>query len=467
MIFAIPLSFFVGATFCILANKKINAKKIAIAFALVNLALCFQDKFITNLLSKGSFGLGGWTPPYGIEFFAEPVGLTFVCLVSMIGFFGLMYAGSIPSRSKLNDNLFFALALFLLGALQAICLSGDLFNIYVWLELSSICAFAIMGYKTKEGAFATFNYLLAAGVAGVIFLLGTGLIYGASGTLNLAQISTFSNPGQSMSAGFALIITSLLIKMALTPFHFWLPDAYGNSPTKTLGIIPAIVTKAPAIVLFKIALQLHQNQINWSNFEFFLSLMGAGAVIYGSLIAVKQTQLKKILAYSSIAQLGLVAIGIGILDVKGTLIQIIAHSIVKFSLFCSVGALEFFANIKTIDDLKSTFQKSPILSWVFIICGFSLAGIPPFAGFFAKYYLVVSSLEKNNFFIVAVILLSSLLTAGYFLKILENIVFTKYTKKPKSSIPKTTYFPIVFNCSLVIIFGIFLPRIISALEGLA
>ena len=163
----------------------------------------------------------------------------------MIGFFGLMYAGSIPSRSKLNDNLFFALALFLLGALQAICLSGDLFNIYVWLELSSICAFAIMGYKTKEGAFATFNYLLAAGVAGVIFLLGTGLIYGASGTLNLAQISTFSNPGQSMSAGFALIITSLLIKMALTPFHFWLPDAYGNSPTKTLGIIPAIVTKRP------------------------------------------------------------------------------------------------------------------------------------------------------------------------------------------------------------------------------
>ena len=108
MIFAIPLSFFVGATFCILANKKINAKKIAIAFALVNLALCFQDKFINNLLSKGSFGLGGWTPPYGIEFFAEPVGLTFVCLVSMIGFFGLMYAGSIPSRSKLNDNFFFA-----------------------------------------------------------------------------------------------------------------------------------------------------------------------------------------------------------------------------------------------------------------------------------------------------------------------------------------------------------------------
>tara|TARA_Y100000588_G_scaffold301148_1_gene322946 strand:+ start:21696 stop:23096 length:1401 start_codon:yes stop_codon:yes gene_type:complete len=465
MIFAIPLSFFIGAACCILAGTKINVKKIAITFTFVNLVLCFHGDFVNTLLAKGSYGLGGWMPPYGIEFFAEPVGLTFVCLVSMIGFFGLIYAGSISSKKK-GDNLFFALTLFLLGALQAICLSGDLFNIYVWLELSSICAFAIMGYKTKKGAFATFNYLLAAGVAGVIFLLGTGLIYGSSGTLNLDQISTLVQSGQSISSGFTLIIASLLIKMALTPFHFWLPNAYGNIPIKTLGVIPAIVTKAPAIVLFKIALQLKQNQTNWFAFEFLLPLMGAGAVLYGSLMAVKQIKLKKILAYSSIAQLGLVAIGIGILDIQGTLIQIIAHSIVKFSLFCSVGALERFANIKTIDELKLAFQKSPILSWVFILCGFSLAGIPPFAGFFAKYYLVVSSLGKDNFFIVFVILSSSLLTAGYFLKILESIVFAKHIKKPEPRIPITIYFPIIFNCSLTIVFGIFLPKLLNILEGL-
>ena len=103
MIFAIPLSFFVGAVFCILANKKITAKKIAITFALINFALCFQGNFVNNLLAKGSFGLGGWTPPYGIEFFAEPIGLTFVCLVSMIGFYGFLYSFREGLENAEND----------------------------------------------------------------------------------------------------------------------------------------------------------------------------------------------------------------------------------------------------------------------------------------------------------------------------------------------------------------------------
>jgi len=459
MIFSIPFSMFAGAILTALLGSRINPKKIAIFFSFLNLLICLNLK--NNYLVE-KIGLGGWAAPYGVELSPDPFGLILVFLISLLGFLGIFYASTFKNIGK-SGMLFFSLSMFLLGALQSICLSWDLFNMYVWLELSSICAFALIGYKTKKGAFAAFRYLLTSGIAGVLFLFGVGFVYSTTGTLNLTEITNSTTLNTTFVSGFVLITLSLLMKMAITPFHFWLPASYANSPNKTLALIPAIMTKAPAIVLLRIVFFLPTEKTNWMINGELIAYMGSIAVIYGSLMAIRQSGLKKLLAYSSIAQLGLVGIAIGLLNFQGAVIQIIAHSIMKFSLFCAVGALAHFGSITTIQDLKKLWKQSPMLSWVFVICGFSLAGIPPFAGFFAKYHLVAGALDSGNLIIVGVIVISSLLTAGYFFKIMEKIIYSKHDKENTINIPATTSFPIMLTCLCTILFGFFLPGIFEFL----
>ena len=464
MIFSIPMSMFAGAIFTIMLGSKINPKKIALFFSFLNLLMCFGSK--TYLDEK--IGLGGWSSEGGIVMSSDPIGSILVFLISLLGFLGILYASGNTAEKGKEHILFFSLTMFLLGALQSISFSWDLFNMYVWLELSAICAFALIGYKTKEGAFASFRYLLTSGVAGVFFLLGVGFVYGVTGTLNLTKISNFAfvaGANTTLASGFILITLALLMKMAVTPFHFWLPQAYSNSPNKTLGIIPAIMTKAPAVVLLRLVFYIPATGTNWIINSDLVMYMGGIAVIYGSIMAIRQLGLKKLLAYSSIAQLGLVAIGIGLMNINGAMIQIVAHSIMKFSLFCTVGALSSFAEIKTVPQLQELWRKSPTLSWVFLICGFSLAGIPPFAGFWAKYHLVLGALESSNWVIVSVIVFSSLLTAAYFFKILEKIIYSRKGAAQKIKIPFSISFPISLACVLTIFFGWGLSSVLALLGG--
>ena len=185
MIFSIPFSMFAGAILTALLGSRINPKKIAIFFSFLNLLICLNLK--NNYLVE-KLGLGGWAAPYGVELSPDPFGLILVFLISLLGFLGIFYASTFKNIGK-SGMLFFSLSMFLLGALQSICLSWDLFNMYVWLELSSICAFALIGYKTKKGAFAAFRYLLTSGIAGVLFLFGVGFVYSTTGTLNLTEIT--------------------------------------------------------------------------------------------------------------------------------------------------------------------------------------------------------------------------------------------------------------------------------------
>ncbi len=396
------------------------------------LSLFFATSGFFAVLSEGPlhYYLSGWPPPIGIEYVLDHLSAFMAMVVTCIGLIVIIYS----RRSVLKEVPerivpLYALALLLLVGLTGIIVTGDLFNLYVFLEIASLSAYALMAIGDERAPLAAFRYLILGSIGGSFYLLGVGYIYFSTGSLNMADVAQRLPDlyeSRSIIVAVAFIVIGLGLKMALFPLHLWLPDAYTYAPSAVTGLIAPIMTKVAAYALIRMFLTVFQPAYfrDLLPVTSIIGWLAAAGIILGSVMAIAQTDLKRMLAYSSISQIAYVGLGIGLanpLGMIGALLHILNHAFMKACLFLVAGSIRFRTGLWKISHFAGLGRRMPWTMAAFTVAALSMVGVPPTAGFFSKWYLVLGGIQAGNWVFVTVILASSLLNAVYFFRVLEKV----------------------------------------------
>lgn len=398
----------------------------------VAVSLATASAGLGKVLREGEqrYYLGGWPPPLGIEYVLDHLSAFMAVLVTFIGLLSVVYSRpSVLQEAPGKVVPLYTLVLLLLAGLTGIVVTGDLFNLYVFLEVASLAAYALVAIGDKRAPVAAFRYLVLGTLGASFYLLGVGFLYFSTGSLNMADVAQIL-PGlhdsRAIVAAAVLIIIGLGLKMALFPLHIWLPDVYTHAPSAVTALIAPIMTKVGAYVLLRMILSvfLPEYLVERLPAAFIIGWLGAAGIIAGSVMAIAQRDFRRMLAYSSVAQIGYVGLGIGLanpLGLIGGLLHILNHAFMKACLFQVAGGIRYRTGLWEIPRFAGLGRRQPLTMAAFTVAALSMVGIPPAAGFFSKWYLILGSMDAGNWAFVAVIVASSLLNAVYFFKVLEKV----------------------------------------------
>ena len=376
-----------------------------------------------------TYHLGGWAPPAGIEYVVDHVAAFVSVVVTSVATLALIGTRRWAYREA-GDRLgpFYGLVLLLLTGLTGMVVTGDLFNLFVFLEISSLAAYALVFMGGRAGMVAGFRYLVLGTIGGAFYLLGVGFVYFATGTLNMADVARIleaDSSGRAVQAGAVLIFTGLGLKMALVPLHLWLPDAYTHAPSSVNTLIAPIMTKVGAYAMLRMFLSVFpdgylRDVVPIADALLVLGLIG---IVFGSVVAMAQTDIRRMLAYSSIGNLAMIAVGLGIgtpLALVAALLHIMNHAVMKATLFSSAASIRLATGSSSVGDLAGLGRRMPLTMAAFTLGAISMVGIPPTAGFFSKWYMAQAGVQEGQWLVVAVVLGSSLMTAVYLFRVLER-----------------------------------------------
>ncbi len=465
-------------------------KESAYYLSLIAIFFSFLAACVTllNVILHGPihYRMGGWPPPFGIEFVIDYLNAGVLALISLISFLTTVSAKkSVEAeihRSKWP--LFWSLYLLLIMSLMGMTETGDMFNMYVYLEVSSLTAYGLIAMGEKGALMASFNYVILGSVGASFYLLGVGYLYIATGSLNMADLHKLLPTlytSKVIFTAFAFFIVGIGLKMGLFPLHMWLPDAYTHAPSAISTLIAPTMTKVSAYVFFRVVLTVFDPQFSWEVIPaaVLLRWIAAFGIIYGSIMAIAQKDIKRMLAYSSISQIGYIVLGIALANQMGLIggaLHIFSHAFAKGCLFMIVMAIIYKTGIRNIDDFKGLNKKMPITMAAFCLAAFSMIGVPPTAGFFSKWYLILGTVTGHQWILTAVILASSLLNAVYFFRIIEKTYFSSFVglgdgghghhETPAVAVaeaPLTMLVPILLMAAGILAVGLFNSQIIHHL----
>ncbi len=384
---------------------------------------------------------GGWLPPVGIEYVLDPLSAFVVLVINFVAFIVLIHAGKINEIELESKQVpFYAVVMLLLLGFNGIVLTGDFFNLFVFLEISSLSGYALIAIGERGSAFAAFRYLLLGTIGASFYLLGLGFLYMITGSLNMSDlhlIIPFLASEPVLIIALILMTIGICIKMAIFPLHGWLPDSYTFAPSSSSALIAPIGTKVASYVLIRLLLFVFgedyvSNQLPVMD---VLAWLSAAGIIYGSILAIAQIEFKRMLAYSSIAQIGYIGLGISMaspLGLIGAILHILNHAFMKACLFLVAANLRNKIGHSDISKFDNTLRVSmPWTMTSFTVAAISMIGLPPMAGFFSKWYLVLATIENSEWIFLAVILISSLLNAVYFFRIIEKVYLKSNTDEKK------------------------------------
>ncbi len=374
---------------------------------------------------------GGWKPPIGIEFVYDGLSSFFVAVINSVSFFVLLHSGEISKNEFPEKHLgYFTVAMLMLLGFNGMVMTGDLFNLFVFLEISSLSTYALIAIGEEEAPFAAFRYLILGTMGGTLFLLGVGFLYSVTGTLNIQDMAGMLPKvigNNAVVSALVLMVVGLGIKAAMFPLHGWLPDAYTYTNSTSSALIAPIGTKVGAYVMIRIVLYLFGVDLvaEVGPFLFLLGLFACGGILYGSFMAIAQSELKRMLAFSSISQIGYIILGLSLANLYGfigAVFHVLNHALMKGCLFMVSGNLRLREGHTDMERFDETYRKKyPWTMLSFSIAAISMVGLPPLAGFFSKWYLALGTIQAGNWLFLSVILLSSLLNAVYFFRIFEKI----------------------------------------------
>jgi multicomponent Na+:H+ antiporter subunit D len=421
-------------------------------------------------VGKISYWLGGWQPPWGIEYVVDVLNGFVLVVVSIICFSVSIYGKKsflkeVPGKEISLYTLYILISTGMLG----IVITGDIFNLYVFLEIGSLAAYALVAIGDREALVASFNYMIMGTISACFVLLGIGYLYLMTGTLNMADLSRllpalYDKP--SVLIGISLLIVGFSIKTAVFPLHTWLPDAYTHSPSAISALLSGTFTKVGIYALIRLIFTIVGLDyfIEHSNIFVFLSWVASAGIIFGSVMAIAQDDLKRMLAYSSISQIGYIALGVSLANnfsLAGGILHIFGHSVMKSGLFMVAGAVIYTTGIRRISQLSGMSRVMPYTMAAFLIGALSMIGIPPTVGFFSKYFILLGAIEAGEWVFVAVILFSSLLTAAYFWKVFEKIYFGRNGITEVNEAPLSMLLPTIVLAILSLIGGFLAPKLID------
>ncbi len=395
-------------------------------------AFCVAMIGLITVTNSGtiSYHLAGWMPPLGIELVLDPLSAFITVIISGSTLMVMMYSMNSLAQEIPNKVIpFYALSMLFLLGLSGMTITGDLFNFYVFLEISALAGYGLLAIGDKRAPFSAFRYLTLGTAAAAFYLLGVAFIFISTGTLNIADIAqvlpeVMDHP--PVTIALVLIILGISVKMGLFPLHQWLPDAYTSASSTATALIAPIGTKVAAYILIRI-LTIYE----YPPVIDILSIIAAVSIIAGSILAISQTNLKRMLAYSSVANIGYITLGLTLatpLAYIGALLHILNHAMMKLVLFASAGGI--LNNMKTLDitKLRGFPTVMPLTAVAFLIALFSMVGIPPTGGFFSKIYLLLGAIEAQEWFYVAAIVLSTLLALVYLFRFISIAFFRPYNK---------------------------------------
>ncbi len=430
--------------------------------------------------------MGGWAPPVGIAMVSDGLSTLLLIAINIVAFlsiiFSLKYMKVYTGLSK-----YYALFMLMVAGMNGVVLSGDLFNIYVFLEIASIASYALVAFGVDaEELEAGFKYLILGSVASVMLLFAIGTVYAVTGSLNMADVAreiatrfgTSMNPALLLAG--AMFLMGFGLKAALVPFHAWLPDAHPSAPAPVSAMLSGVVIKSLGIYaicrvffhVFGIASGVGESVI-------FANAMIAFAVlsiVLGGVMAIGQWDYKRLLAYSSIGQVGYIMLGIGVgarvlatggpvsvagLAILGGLFHLINHAAFKSLLFLSSGAVQYATGTRDMKQLGGLRETMPITSWTMNLGTLSIAGVPPFSGFWSKLIIIIATIKAGHLVIAGIAMAFAFVTLAYYVKVQREVIFGSVTKLVAKAreVPALMYVPLIILAIVCVGFGLLYPII--------
>jgi multicomponent Na+:H+ antiporter subunit D len=404
----------------------------ALALTVSWAVLAMAILLLRRVLSEGviSYPLGGWMAPIGIEYRIDVVSAWVLLVVTAIGAVVMPYARASVEREPL---LYSALLLCLTGLL-GITVTGDVFNLFVFLEISSISAYALIAAGPDRRALhAAYKYLIMGSIGATFIVIGIGMMYVMTGTLNMVDLAQRlpEVSSRTVSVAFAFLTVGISLKLALFPLHLWLPDAYTFAPSTVTAFLASTATKVAVYMLVRFFFTIFGPTFSLEvmAFQWVLLPLALIAILSASMTAIYQMNVKRLLAYSSVAQIGYMALGISLASVPGLtagLLHLFNHAIMKAALFLSVGAVMYQVGSVRIEAMRGLGRKMPWTMAAFVLGGLSLIGVPATVGFISKWYLVLAAVEAGLWVVAVLVLVGSLLAVVYIWRVVEAAYFQEF-----------------------------------------
>jgi multicomponent Na+:H+ antiporter subunit D len=440
---------------------------------------------LNTVLTTGKFSyyLGGWAPPWGIEYAIDHLNAFVLVIVAFISLIVAIY-----SKKSVENELpgkilpFYTLFLLLVTGLLGIVITGDAFNLFVFLEISSLSCYALIAIGEEGAPVAAFNYIIIGTIGACFYLLGVGYLYIATGSLNmgdLADILPNMYHSRVILVAFAFFTVGIAIKGGLFPLHTWLPDAYCTAPSAVSALIAPLMTKVAAYVMIRVMFTIFQPHFSVDIVPVFaiLGWLAVFAILFGGIKALAQTDLKRMLVYVVVAEVGYIVIGVSVanrMGLTGAILHIMNDAVMMACLFLVVGAIFYKTGTRDIYKLRHLNKKMPFTMAAFTITALSMVGIPPACGFFSKWYLILGAIEAGQWAFAAALLISSLINAVLFFRVIECAYLKPMEPAyahdggeahmvQRDEAPLTMLVPIVIMAAGVILLGIFSGNIISSI----
>jgi multicomponent Na+:H+ antiporter subunit D len=382
------------------------------------------------------YAMGSWPAPWGIVYRVDAVNAFILTIVSGIGavcaiFARLSVAAEIPDY---RWRFFYSAMLLCLTGLLGITITGDAFNLYVLLEISSLSTYTLVALgveKDRRALTASFRYLILGTVGATFILLGIGHLYMKTGTLNMADMAVRIadlHHDRVVLTAFALIITGLGLKAALFPLHMWLPNAYTYAPSVVTAFLAATATKVGVYMTFRFLFTIFGIELTFKLLSADIFLIGFSclAIVIASGLAIRQNNIKRLFAYSSVAQIGYIVLGLGLHNMAGmtgSVVHVFNHAVTKGGLFLALGAVVYRMGAATIGEMRGLGRRMPLTAAAIVVGGLSLIGVPGTAGFVSKWYLVKGCLDAHYWPLAVVILIGSVLALVYVWRVVEALYF--------------------------------------------
>ncbi|OQY14369.1 MAG: proton-conducting membrane transporter [Desulfobacteraceae bacterium 4572_187] len=407
-------------------------EKLCYPWVILSLALCMLCSIfiLGKVIDTGviHYYLGNWMPPWGIEYVIDHLNAMMLVIISTTGLIVAVYSKK-NIKQEIDGSIVYFYTLFLLqvAGFLGIVITGDMFNLYVFLEITSLAGYALIAAGEDGAPFASFRYIIMGTIGACFYLLGVGYLYITTGSLNIADLARLLPDlygSKVILVAFAFFFTGVAIKMALFPLHFWLPDAYTKAPSAASALIAPLMTKVAVYVMLRIMFTVFKPSLSIDMLPVtdIMIWLGIAAIVAGAVMALAQTDFKRMLCYIVVAEIGYMVGGTGIANsiaIKGVILHILNDAIMTLGMFLVAGIIYYQTKSHNLTDFKDLFKKMPFTMAAFVITALSIIGVPPTCGFFSKWYLIQGAIIANCWAFVAALLFSSLINIILFFRIFE------------------------------------------------
>nr|VFJ44062.1 MAG: multisubunit sodium/proton antiporter, MrpD subunit [Candidatus Kentron sp. DK] len=434
----IPL---IAAPVCVLAYRPRLAWLVAALASWAAFAIALILLYTVRDTGPLSYPLGGWAAPWGIEYRVDILNAFVLLIVAGINAVVVLFARKSVEKEIESERiyLFYAAWVLCLTGLLGMTITGDVFNLFVFLEISSLSTYALIAFASDRRALmASYRYLVMGTIGATFIVIGIGFLYAITGTLNMADLAERLpdvSDTRTIAVAFAFLTVGMSLKVALFPLHAWLPNVYAYAPSAVSSLLAATATKVGIYVLLRFLFTVFGAEFSFGTMALdgILLILALMAILVGALAAVFQTNLKRMLAWSSVAQLGYMVLGISLASVTGLtagIVHLFNHALIKAVLFMALGAVFYRIGDVTLTGIAGIGRRMPWTMAAFVVGGLSLIGVPMTAGFISKWYLISASLEQGLWPVIAIIVLASLLAATYVWRVLEAAYFQPAPSAP-------------------------------------